>query len=111
MNATNDMKESMLEFSRTYFAEPESRVDKAGYAPGGSMGNLWGPKCSPGALRRAIGFSFSPGTLGSAGVSRSLLHLWRAEGALGRKLEEQVRASCFWERAPACSKPKPRLTQ
>src|SRR5512136_2261290 len=36
MNATNDMKESMLEFSRTYFAEPESLGANAGYAPGGS---------------------------------------------------------------------------
>jgi len=26
----------MLEFTPAYFAQPESRVDRAGYAPGGS---------------------------------------------------------------------------
>ena len=29
--------------------------------------NLWAPKCSPGAPRQAIGFSFSPGRLAQQG--------------------------------------------
>jgi hypothetical protein len=48
MTATNAMKESVLEFSRAYSAEPESRVAEAGYAPGGSTDQPLGAKMFPG---------------------------------------------------------------
>ena len=60
MNATSDMKESMLEFSRTYFAEPESRVDKAGYAPGGSTDQSLGAKMFPGSAPSGDRVQFQP---------------------------------------------------
>lgn len=37
----------MLEFPRTYFAEPESRVAKASYEPGGSTDQPLGAKMFP----------------------------------------------------------------
>ena len=60
MNATNDMKESMLEFSRAYFAEPESRVAKAGYAPGGSTDQPLGAKMFPGSAPSGDRVQFQP---------------------------------------------------
>ena len=60
MNATNDMKESMLEFSRAYFAEPESRVAKAGYAPGGSRDQRPGAKMFTGSAPSGDRVQFQP---------------------------------------------------
>ena len=39
----------MLEFSRTYFTEPESRVARAGSAPGGSTDQTLGAKMFTGS--------------------------------------------------------------
>jgi len=61
MNGTNDMKESMLEFSRAYFAEPESRVAKAGYAPGGSADQPLGAKMFTGSAPSGDRDQFQPG--------------------------------------------------
>ena len=60
MNATNDMNESMLEFSRGYFAEPESRVARAGYAPGGSTDQPLGAKMFPGTVPSGDRVQFQP---------------------------------------------------
>jgi hypothetical protein len=51
MNATNAVKESMLEFSRAYSAEPESGVAEAGYAPDGSTDQPLGAKMFTGSAR------------------------------------------------------------
>ena len=50
----------MLEFSRAYFAEPDSRVDKAGYAPGGSTDQSLGAKMLPGSATSGDRVQFQP---------------------------------------------------
>jgi hypothetical protein len=60
MNAKNDMKESMLEFSRTFFEEPESLGANAGDAPGDSTDQRLGAKMFPGGASSGDRVQFQP---------------------------------------------------
>jgi hypothetical protein len=50
----------MLEFSRTCFAEPESRLARAGYAPGGSTDQPPGVNMLPGSAPSGDRVQFQP---------------------------------------------------